>query len=426
MKRFPGIGLFRESVIMALSSLVTNKLRSILSVLGIAIGIFCIVLVFTIVDSLETNIRSSVQSLGKNVIYIDKWQWLSGGNDYPWWKYVNRPDIKMDEVRQVKNQPINGMIDAISFTASESSTVKAGKNSIEGASIDGYTSEFAKIQNLDILMGRFFNELEDRSGAPVAVVGANIATSLFPDKEIVVGEKISVFGKQVLIIGQMKNQGDNIINIDFDDNILVPVKFLQYAAGVGENMGSKMIIKAKDNVSVDALTEELRGTMRGIRRLKPIEDDNFSLNKISFLSDSIGEFFKSVSTFGLIIGMFSLLVGGFGVANIMFVSVKERTGQIGIQKSLGAKNEFILFQFLTEAIVLSIIGGLIGIGITWLVSVGANYYLANSMESTFRMALTSSNFINGILFATSIGLFAGIIPAYRASRLLPVEAIRSK
>lgn len=426
MKILLGIQLLRESISMALHSLVNNKLRSFLSLLGIAIGIFCIILVFTIVDSLEFNIKSSVQSLGKNVVYVDKWQWTGGGSDYPWWKFVNRPDIQLGEVKQIKDQPISEMIEAISFTSSESSTIKAGKNSIDGANINGYTSEFANIQELDIENGRFFNELEDNSGAPIAVVGANVAKSLFPESKVVVGQKITVFGKQVLIVGQLKNQGDNIINIDFDDNVLVPIKFLRYAAGDGAGRNSNIIIKAKDNVSIDALTEELRGTMRGIRRLKPVEDDNFSLNKISFLSDSIGDFFKSVSSFGLIIGMFSLLVGGFGVANIMFVSVKERTNQIGIQKSLGAKNEFILVQFLTEAVVLSIVGGLLGILLTWLMAMGANYFLEHNMESTFRFILTSANFINGLLFATFIGLVAGIIPAYRASRLVPVEAIRSK
>ncbi len=411
---------------MALHSLVNNKLRSFLSLLGIAIGIFCIILVFTIVDSLEANIKNSVQSLGKNVVYVDKWQWAGGGNDYPWWKYVNRPDIQLQEVKMVKAQPISEMIEAISYTSNESSTIKAGKNSIEGAAINGYTSEFSKIQDLDIENGRFFNEMEDNSGSPVCLVGANVAKSLFPEKSVVVGQNITVFGKQVTIIGQLKNQGDNIINIDFDDNVLVPVKFLRYAAGDGSGHNSNMIIKAKENVSIDALTEELRGTMRSIRRLKPVEDDNFSLNKISFLSDSVGDFFKSVSAFGLIIGMFSLLVGGFGVANIMFVSVKERTNQIGIQKSLGAKNEFILVQFLTEAVVLSVVGGLLGILLTWLMAMGVNVFLAKSMESNFRFILTSGNFVKGLLFATSIGLVAGIIPAYRASKLVPVEAIRSK
>lgn len=418
--------LFVESVTIAFKSLVSNKLRSFLSVLGIAIGIFCIILVFTIVDSLEFNIKKSVQSLGNNVIYIDKWQWVAGDKDYPWWKYVNRPDPKLNEIKAIMDHPVGEMIETISFSSGESSTVKAGKNSITGANINGYTASFAKIQNLDVSYGRFFNELEDNNGVPVAVVGDNIARSLFPDKENVVGEKISVFGKQVTIIGQLKNQGDNIINIDFDENIIVPVRFLQYSVGDGSGRNSNIIIKARDHVSVDALNEELRGAMRGIRRLKPAEDDNFSLNKISFLSESIGEFFKSVSKFGLIIGMFSLLVGGFGVANIMFVSVKERTNIIGIQKSLGAKNWFILIQFLTEAVVLSVVGGMIGIALTWLMAGGVNIALETALKSDFRFILTAGNFMNGILFATFIGLFAGIIPAYRASSLVPVEAIRSK
>lgn len=411
---------------MAFQSLISNKLRSFLSLLGIAVGIFCIILVFTIVDSLEFNIKKSIQSLGNNVIYIDKWEWVAGDKDYPWWKYVNRPDIKLKEVNSIMEHPVGDMIEAISFTAKRSSKVKAGKNSIDGANVSGYTSSFAKIQDLDISYGRFFNELEDNSGVPVAVIGADIAKSLFPGKESVVGEKLSVFGKQLTVIGQLKKQGDNIIDIDFDEHIIVPVRFLQYAVGEASNMESKIIIKSKKNVSVDALNEELRGAIRGIRRLKPAEDDNFSLNKISFLSESIGEFFDSVSKFGLIIGMFSLLVGGFGVANIMFVSVKERTPQIGIQKALGAKNSFILVQFLTEAVVLSVIGGLIGVFLTWLTSMGVNEILRVFIHSDFRFLLTGKNFFNGILYSTLIGLFAGLIPAYKASRLVPVEAMRSQ
>lgn len=348
------------------------------------------------------------------------------GKDYPWWKYVNRPDISLKEVKQIMDHPVGEMIAAISFTSEASSKIKAGKNSIDGARVNGYTASFAKIQNLEIAYGRFFNELEDNNGAPVAVVGDNIAKSLFPDLPNAVGQKMTVFGKQLTVIGQLKNQGDNIINIDFDENVIVPVRFLHYASGDGSGMNSKIIIKAKEHVSVDALAEELRGAIRGVRRLKPVEDDNFSLNKISFLSDSIGEFFKSVSKFGLIIGMFSLLVGGFGVANIMFVSVKERTAQIGIQKALGAKNGSIMTQFLTEAIVLSIVGGLIGLLLTWLMATGVNAVLGSVVKSEFRFILTGANFFTGIFFATFIGLFAGIIPAFRASRLVPVEAIRSK
>ena len=408
---------------MAFQSLVSNKLRSLLSVLGITIGIFSIVLVFTLVDSLESNIKKSIQSLGKNVIYIDKWQWMGGNGDYPWWKFMNRPDATLSEARALKDQPVAALADAISFTSSASTTVRIGDKFLENVNIAGHTFEFSKIETLEITEGRFLNEFEDNNGRAVAIIGHNVASGLFGKATGLVGKKITFYGKQVEIIGVFKNQGDNLVNIDFDDKIVVPIKFLQY---IDNNLkGSNIIVKAKDTIGVDAIYEELRGSMRSIRRLKPAEDDNFTLNKISFLSDTIGEFFKIINLFGLIIGLFSLLVGGFGVANIMFVSVKERTNIIGIQKALGARNEFILLNFLTEAVVLSVLGGLIGILITWGIAGISNSILANT-DNSFRLMMTWANVGKGIMFASIIGILAGLIPAYRASKLVPVEAIRSK
>ncbi|MFM6983831.1 MAG: ABC transporter permease [Chitinophagaceae bacterium] len=417
------IRLLFESLSMAFQSLISNKLRSILSVIGISIGIFSIITVFTAVDSLEMNIKKSVQSLGKNVIYIDKWLWVGGSNDYPWWKYMNRPNARYSEVKALKEQPVNQLLDAVAFTTTQNTTIRAGEKFLENVKIDGHSFEFSKIENLEITEGRFFNEFEDLNAKNVAIIGHNVAMGLFDKSKGLVGKSITMFGKKVEIIGVFKNQGDNIVNLDFDDDIVVPVKFLQYLTN--ETNGTNIIVKAKDNVGADAVYEELRGSMRSIRRQKPQEEDNFSLNKISFLSDTITELFKTINKFGLIIGLFSLLVGGFGVANIMFVSVKERTNIIGIQKALGAKNEFILFHFLTEAIVLSILGGIIGIMLTWGVSGLLNMFISGT-ESSFRMVLTWGNVFQGIMFASVIGLLAGLIPAYRASRLVPVEAIRSK
>lgn len=405
-----------------MQSLVGNKLRSFLSLLGITIGIFSIVLVFTLVDSLEMNIKNSIQSMGKDVIYIDKWQW-AGGGDYPWWKFLSRPDAKLNEVRALKESPVHRLADAISFTSSSSCTIKSGDKSVENTNVAGYTADFSKIENLEITEGRFFNDYEDLNGKPVVVIGYNIAMGLFGKNTGVTGKTLTVFGKQAEVIGVFKNQGDNLINIDFDDKVAVPVRFLRYINP--DNGSANIIVKAKASVGADGIYEELRGTMRSIRRLKPLEEDNFTLNKISFLSDTIGEFFKSVNMFGLIIGLFSLLVGGFGVANIMFVSVKERTNIIGIQKALGARNEFILLNFLTEAVVLSIVGGILGILLTWGVSAGINMFLASS-GNTFRLVMTIGNLLNGILFSSVIGLLSGVIPALQASRLVPVEAIRSK
>jgi len=414
--------LLAESLRMAITALISNKLRSLLSVLGITIGIFSIVLVFTLVDSLEMNIRNSIQSLGKNVIYIDKWQWAGGSKDYPWWKYLSRPDAKFSEVKTLKSQPIYQLVDAISFTSQDNTTIKSGDVSVDNINVTGHTYEFTKIETIELTEGRFFNEFEDINGKAVCLIGYNVAMGLFNQNQHLVGKTITMYGKQVEIIGVFKNQGDNLINFDFDDKVIVPIKFLFYANNKID--GANIIVKAKDNVGVDAIYEELRGSMRSIRRLKPLEEDNFSLNKIAYLSETIGDFFKIVNVFGLIIGLFSLLVGGFGVANIMFVSVKERTNIIGIQKALGARNGFILINFLTEAVVLSLLGGIIGITLTWGIAELVNLMLSHS-DSAFRLVMTWGNVFNGLLFSATIGIIAGMIPAYKASRLVPVEAIRS-
>jgi putative ABC transport system permease protein len=416
--------LFIESMRMAYGSLVSNKLRSFLSVLGITIGIFLVILVFTLVDSLETNIKQSVQSLGKNVIYIDKWEWSGGGSTYPWWKYLNRPDAKLDEVESLKKYPVVNYLEAISYTSNKIADVKKGVKTVEGVSIDGYTQAFSKIETLELEVGRYFNDFEDLNGKAVAVIGHNVAKGLFDKPTDAIGQNISILGKQTLVIGIFKYQGDNLINIDFDDKIAVPIRFLEYATGT--RGGGRLIIKINENINEDLVYYELLGAMRSIRRLKPSDDDNFSLNKISFLTETIGDFFKSVNTFGLIIGMFSLLVGGFGVANIMFVSVKERTAIIGIQKALGAKNEFILIQFLTEAVILSLLGGLIGVLITSGLSVTINVILEKIIESSFRLIVSKENIFIGLLFSSIIGLLSGFIPAYSASKLQPVEAMRNK
>lgn len=416
--------LISESIRSAYESLISNKLRSFLSVLGITIGIFLVILVFTIVDSLENNIKNSVQSLGKNVVYIDKWEWSGGGSAYPWWKYLSRPDANLQELEQLKAYPVNDFFEAVAYTKTSQNTVKHNTNKLDNVEISGYTYDFTKIETLEIEYGRFFNEFEDRNGKPVAIIGANVAKELFEKSSTALNQSINIGGKEIQVIGVFKFQGDNLINIDFDDKIAVPIQFFEYMQG--QRGGGQLIVKLKEGLNEDAVLQEMRGAMRSIRRLRPIEDDNFSLNKISFLTETIGDFFKSVNAFGLIIGMFSLLVGGFGVANIMFVSVKERTNIIGIQKALGAKNSFILIQFLTEAVVLSVLGGIIGVLVTSGLATIINTLIDKMTESSFELTMSLNNVLIGLLFSMLIGLFSGLIPAYKASQLQPVEAMRSK
>ncbi len=412
---------------MAFKALYGNKVRSLLSITGISIGIFSIVLVYTLVFSLENNIKKSIDSLGKNVIYIDKWEWINSGHNYPWWKFLNRPDPSLNDMNQLSSHPVSSLFETISFSEKATKKIKSEKESVSDVMTFGFNYSYSKIDNMEFEYGRFFNQLEDNYASPVIILGYNTAKSLFPNNINCIGQKVQIFGKKLNVIGVTKNQGDNIINIDFDDAAIVPIKLMkQNSSKLSQSMGSNIVVKAKEGVSLETLSGELKGAMRAIRRLSPAKDDDFAINKITFLSDAIGSLFKTLHLMGLIIGLFSLLVGGFGVANIMFVSVKERTSLIGIQKALGAKNIYILLQYLSEAIVLCIIGGIIGLILTFLVSSFFNWFLAHQLDSQFRLIMNLRNVLYGVIFSAIVGLIAGIFPARQAANMLPVEAIRSK
>jgi len=409
--------LFRESFLFAFDALRQNRLRTMLSLLGVTIGIFTIIAVFSAVDTLRDNLQTSVDKLGSNSVYVEKWPWV-GDSNFPWWKYMQRPDSKIKDYMELERR--SQTAEAISYEVSIANrTIKYNSNSIEGAQIYATSHDHDKTWNFDLQDGRYFTEMESRTGTPVAVIGADISDNLFPGGNGV-GKKIKVMGRYVTIIGVFSKEGDDMLGISSDKQVLIPLNFARNIIDVqSSRYNPSVVVKGKPGIPVEEVVGELHGLMRSIRSLKPGQDDNFSLNESTMLTAQLDIVFSIINKAGLFIGIFSILVGGFGIANIMFVSVKERTNIIGIQKSLGAKNYFILLQFLIEAIVLCLMGGIIGL----LMVYGGTLLVTALADITIKLYM--KNIIIGIGASVGIGTISGIVPAWFASKLDPVEAIRT-
>lgn len=410
--------LIGESFNFAFASLRQNKLRTFLSLIGITIGIMTIIGVFSAVDTLRNNLQSSVDKLGSNTIYIQKWPW-EFGNDYPWWKYMNRPTPTLRDFDKVKDRVSSA--EAVSYLVyAGDRTIKFGNNIVEGAQVSAVTYDYYRTWNFELEAGRYFSESESKNGSPVTLLGHSIAEGLFPNEEAV-GKVVNVLGRKLTVIGVFKEEGEDMLGTSADKTVLLPLNFARNVIDVqNERYNPEISVKGKTGIPVDEVESELRGIMRSVRRLSPLQDDNFALNKSTILTAGLDDMFKVINTAGLAIGLFSILVGGFGIANIMFVSVKERTNIIGIQKSLGAKNYFILLQFLFEAVLLCLMGGAIGLGIVYMLA------FVLKMVADVTVVVDFGKVVLMFVLSTAIGLISGIIPAFMASRLDPVEAIRSK
>tara|TARA_B110000977_G_scaffold97724_1_gene128656 strand:+ start:3705 stop:4955 length:1251 start_codon:yes stop_codon:yes gene_type:complete len=409
--------IFQESFRFAIQALIGNKLRTLLSLLGVTIGIFAIISVFAVVDSLERNIRTSVESFGDNVVFVQKWPW-SMGDDYPWWKYYQRPLPTIQELASLELRLEKA--EAVAFVGrAGNKTAKHQSNDVEGVGVAAVSHGYQNVYGFELSSGRYFSIMESTTGKPVAIIGYNIAQSLF-EGESPLGKSIKFMGNKATIIGVFKKTGDSVIGSSDDDNIVIPVKYgRNFIRLNSESTNPMFMVKAKQGVSNEQLKDDLTRVMRSVRRLSPKVDDDFALNETSIISKGIDVLFNVIDLAGIIIGGFSLLVGGFGIANIMFVSVKERTNIIGIQKAIGAKNHFILLQFLFEAILLCLLGGVIGLSIVYGGTLIASYYI------DFEIYLSANNIFSGLLVSVLIGVISGLIPAITASKLDPVEAIRS-
>lgn len=396
----------------------SHKIRTLLSLSGVAFGIFCIISVLAAVNSLEYAVQKDIKALGSNTVYIDKWEYADGGNDYPWWKYVKRPDPSYNEMQMLKKK-VPGAAN-VAFNISTTASLEFGDNSLSGVNYYGITEEFSNIQPIEIQMGRYLQQSDFDYGANVFVIGYEVATNLFGNPEKAVGQQVKMkAGKRGLIIGLIKKQGKSIIGgWEYDNSILMPLGFMRQI--VREKNSSPIImVQGKETVPMAQLRDELTGAMRSIRKLKPTQENDFSLNDIDAFSSFASDIFGNINKGGWAIAILSLIVGMFGVANIMFVTVRERTPQIGLKKAIGAKKSTILTEFLMESAFLCIMGGLLGV-------LGVFLLTLISTALGFTVFIAPSILLLALTICVIVGVLAGIIPASIAANMNPVVAIRSK
>lgn len=407
--------LFKESFSFAINALRNNKLRTFLSLLGITIGIFSIIAVLAAVDSLDKSIKDQLSGLDKNTMYVTKYSF--GPTEVPRWQRDNYPQTEHDDYEFIeRNVPDISAIAYVIFGGSEN--IKYEGNTVSGVNITPVSNGIYDIENMKVEEGRFYTESESNSGSNVMVLGSATAENLFGTINPV-GKTVRAYGRKLTVIGVLKKVGSGLGDSP-DENAYVPANFVRrFQNGGSDGIPGAIIIKPEKNVDIGAFESVLKQKYRAYRGLKADEPDNFFVNKISGFTQFIDGIIATLNMIGWIISGFSLLVGGFGIANIMFVSVRERTNLIGIQKSLGAKNRFILFQFLFEAVILSVLGGVIGIIMVWIIS----FIATAALE--FEFILSFSNIFLGFSLSTLIGLLSGVIPAISASKLDPVEAIRT-
>lgn len=407
--------MFRESFLFAFGSVTVNKLRTFLSLFGITIGIVSIISVFTVFDWMEGSIRESISTLGNNTIYVDKWPWTADA-DIKWWDMMKWPPPSVDDYEALGKRSVSAK--ALCFAVGSSEPVKFRGNLIDNTSIQAATHEYESVRSFEIERGRYFTQSESATGRPVAIIGAVVAEKLF-DKIDPVGKEITVDKYKAQVIGVFKKEGKGgLSDSGMDEAVLVPLDFSrQFINFRNPFLNSQIMIRGRDNISVQQLSDEVTMILRAARRIGPGMDNNFSINQASQITSTLEPIFKGINAAGWIIGGFSILVGGFGIANIMFVSVRERTSIIGIQMALGSKRRWILQQFLTESVLLSVTGGILGLIIVFIGTLFVNYFFA------LGMYLTAGNIILAVAISATIGIIAGFAPASAASRMNPVEAI---
>ena len=389
-------------------------MRTTLSLLGVSVGIFAIVAVFTAVDSLNKNIRSEIDSFaGSGVLYVGKWPWIMQ-NNYPWWKYLNRPEMKFSEFQFLKDNLKSAKAIAI-IDNGRSASATRGSSSMD-VNMTGASYDYNQITSIPVQFGRYFLPIESENALNVVIIGSKVSENL----QASVGDQIKLNGIKFQIIGIIEKKGTDLLSFGGTPDEKVFIPYSTFSAVFQKDKPSPDIaIKAMDDdLGQETLEGEVTGLMRSLRSIKPKQESSFSVNRLDGLNQFFDGIFAALNVAGALIAGFSLLVGGFGIANIMFVSVKERTNIIGIQKSLGAKNYFILFQFLFEAVFLSLIGGLVGIGLVVLLTL--------IPQDALPLVLSMKNIVTGLFISSFIGILSGIIPAWVAAKMDPVIAIRSK
>lgn len=407
--------LLKESFIFSIKSVVVNKLRTFLSLFGITIGIFSIISVFTVIDWMQKSVKDSISTLGESTVYIHKWPWGLVMN-LNWWDIMKWPNVSENDYEAVLKRSVKSEAACLSIT--QPRNIKYRKNLASDVNLWGVTHEFDRLRSFEISEGRYFTPEESAGGKSVIIIGHEIATRLFENANPI-GKEITIQGKKTQVIGVFKKEGKGgITDNGMDEQTVVPLLFARTIVNMRNNfLDATLMIKAKEGVSIEELSDEAVMILRAARRLQPAEVNNFHVNQASFITKSFEGVFAGINMAGWVIGGFAILVGGFGIANIMFVSVRERTNIIGIQKALGAKRSFIMFQFLIESVLLSVIGGLLGVMMIFIATLFINYIYELNMYLTF------ANVILAVVISGVIGMVAGYAPAYAAARMNPVEAI---
>jgi len=399
-----------------MQELKVNKLRTGLSLIGISFGIFCIIGVLATVNSLERNIQNEIKGLGANTIYIDKWDY-SGGPDYPWWKFVNRPEPTYEEMDLIRQR--SQLASHIAYNINNNANIEYKNTVLQSVTFYGVTEEQNDIQPITVQYGRYISAAEFASGSSVLLIGYDNAEDLFGTAANALGKEISANGKKAKIIGVIKKIGQNFVGWNYDRSVMLPYRFCRQ---VFEEKYSNpfIMVMGKEGINSNALSDELKSVMRSIRKIGPRQEDNFSLNDVNAFSAQVSSLFVSINIGGWAIGALSLIVGAFGIANIMFVTVKERTSMIGLKKAIGARRRSILLEFLMEAAIICIMGGLIGLLLVYILT------LVLSGVFNFPVTISPGILTLAISICILIGILAGIIPASIAARMDPVVAIRSK
>jgi putative ABC transport system permease protein len=411
--------IISESFWQAMDQLMGNKLRTLLSLLGITIGIFCIIAVKSAVDSLEYELRMSFKKLGDDVLYISRESWTEDPGQN-WWKYVKRPSPSLRDFQALDRKLSDKHQASIAYFIGNQ-TLKHEKNISENVFTMAVSEKYLDVFNLQFAEGRFFSNNELQRGMYVALLGHDVADALFPGQSPI-GQSVKLKGNTYKVAGVLEKSGNSLVNIiSFDKAVVLPLSNAGRIFPLGEKSpyGASINVKAAAGYDLDELAEECRVILRTNRYLKPTEEDNFSVNRLTMLSNLLDKFFGILNISGFIIGVFSIIVGIFSVANIMFVSVKERTPIIGIKKALGARYYAILLEFLIESIILCCIGGLVGLVLVFLLVQIAN------LADKFTLFLSVENIMLGVLSSVIIGIISGLLPAMQAAKLDPIEAMRA-
>ncbi len=397
----------KEGLAISFHAIRANKMRSVLTTLGIVIGIVTVTLMGTAIEGLSRAFNESISKIGADVLYVQKWPWMTGED---WWKYRNRKEIRMNQYEAIEKYAT--LVRAVTPSAFSNATVKYKSNNSENITVIGANEQYIETAGVNVENGRFLSQSEASGGQPVVVLGYDVAQNLFPI-ETPIGKNVKVGGYTFRVIGVLEKQG-SMMGMQLDSRVIIPIQaFLQR---YGARWGISIIVKASDIKNIEDTKEELRGILRKVRNVKPAVEDDFAINQQEMIIQTFNAIGAVVAGIGLFITALSLFVGAIGIMNIMFVSVTERTKEIGIRKAIGARRSTILLQFLIESVTLSLIGGVIGIIISYPLSLIINQVLPTSMPiSVVAIA---------ILISIVVGVVSGFLPANRASKLDPVDALR--